>query len=85
MPDEAAVLKGSGTSEQQAYQEFYGRVPRSVEVELTEELVDCCVPGEGTMRAMLCVRLVYSSTRVEATAHTLRSCTPVDCCTPSTQ
>ena len=37
MPDEAAVLKGSGTSEQQAYQEFYGRVPRSVEVEPTEE------------------------------------------------
>ena len=30
----------------QAYQEFYGRVPRSVEVELTEELVDCCVPGD---------------------------------------
>ena len=24
VPDEAAVLKGSGTSEQQAYQEFYG-------------------------------------------------------------
>ena len=46
VPDEAAVLKGSGTSEQQAYQEFYGRVPRSVEVELTEELVDCCVPGD---------------------------------------
>ena len=43
MPDEAAVLKGSGTSEQQAYQEFYGRVPRSVEVELTDELVDCSV------------------------------------------
>ena len=54
MPDEAAVLKGSGTSEQQAYQEFYGRVPRSVEVELTEELVDCCVPGEAA--AWPCVR-----------------------------
>ena len=56
VPDEAAVLKGSGTSEQQAYQEFYGRVPRSVEVELTEELVDCCVPGETQCHAHAAMR-----------------------------
>jgi DNA helicase MCM8 len=26
-----------------------GRVPRTVECELTEDLVDCCIPGEVVM------------------------------------
>ena len=27
--------------------EYYGRVPRTIEVELAGDLIDCCVPGDA--------------------------------------
>jgi DNA helicase MCM8 len=46
LPDEGASSSASA-GERGGDADFFGRVPRTVEVELLDELADCCVPGDA--------------------------------------
>ena len=58
----------------------YGRVPRQMEIELSETLIDCCVPGD-----ILDVRLLLRSTDTRHTIDVTFRCFPCTTSNPQTK